>query len=97
RHMQAEDFEYLSSVRRTGADSADGGRAVFKSVPQGAATTVWAATSPALEAHGGAYLENCSVAEPVDDPDATHGVRSWARDPDQAVRLWELSEDLVGA
>ena len=96
RHMQAEDFEYLSSVRRTGADSADGGRAVFKSVPQGAATTVWAATSPTLDAHGGAYLENCSVAEPVDDPDATHGVRSWARDPDQAVRLWDLSEELVG-
>ncbi len=97
RHMQTEDFEFLASVRRTGADVAEGGQAMFKSVPQGAATTVWAATAAELDAHGGAYLENCGVADPVDDPDATHGVRSWARDPDSALRLWEMSAQLVGS
>ncbi len=97
RHMQAKDFEYLASVRRTGSDAAEGGQAIFKSVPQGAATTVWAATAAELDAHGGAYLENCGVADPVDDPDATHGVRSWARDPVAAARLWDLSEQLVGS
>ena len=68
----------------------------FKTVPQGAATSVWAATAPGLEAHGGAYLEDCSVAEASDDPARASGVQSWARDPEQAARLWDLSLRMVG-
>jgi len=68
----------------------------FKSTAQGAATSVWAATAPGLEDHGGAYLEDCHVADPVDDPRATGGVQPWARDPDAAARLWEMSEQMVG-
>ena len=68
----------------------------FKTVPQGAATSVWAATAAELDDHGGAYLEDCSVAAPSDDPGRSSGVQSWARDPEQATRLWDLSLQLVG-
>ena len=90
RHMTKDDFDWMASRAPRGGDFS------FKSVEQGAATSVWAATAPELDAHGGAYLEDCSVGVPTDDADAPSGVRPWARDPDAAARLWALSEDLVG-
>ncbi|MCP1645708.1 NAD(P)-dependent dehydrogenase (short-subunit alcohol dehydrogenase family) [Pseudomonas citronellolis] len=69
----------------------------FKSAPQGAATTVWAATSPLLEGKGGLYCEDCDVARRDDSPEPTEsGVRSYAIDPEQAERLWRLSAALTG-
>ena len=70
---------------------------VFKTIEQGAATTVWAATSPQLAGLGGLYCEDCDVARavPEDDKGAT-GVRPWAVDPAAADRLWALSEQLTG-
>lgn len=68
----------------------------WKSVPQGAATTVYAATSPELAEHGGCYLEDCHIAEVTDDPAARTGVRAYALDPESADALWALSERLVG-
>lgn len=69
----------------------------FKTVPQGAATTVWAATSPLLQGRGGLYCEDCDVAVRDDSPQPTEsGVRSYAIDPAQAQRLWNLSAQLTG-
>ncbi|MFJ2901550.1 SDR family NAD(P)-dependent oxidoreductase [Streptomyces sp. NPDC087212] len=68
----------------------------FKTPPQGAATQVWAATSPQLDGLGGVYLEDCDIAEPAVEGDERSGVRSWAIDPDLAARLWTLSADLTG-
>ena len=68
----------------------------FKTPEQGAATTVWAATSPQLAGIGGVYCEDCDVAEPTDDPNILRGVRSWAIDSDEAARLWALSSTLTG-
>ncbi|MFF7071733.1 SDR family NAD(P)-dependent oxidoreductase [Streptomyces pseudovenezuelae] len=68
----------------------------FKSPEQGAATQVWAATSPQLAEMGGVYLEDCDIAEPAVDGDQTGGVKAWATDPDQAERLWTLSAELTG-
>ncbi|MDH6514671.1 NAD(P)-dependent dehydrogenase (short-subunit alcohol dehydrogenase family) [Streptomyces sp. SAI-135] len=68
----------------------------FKSPEQGAATQVWAATSPQLAGMGGVYLEDCDIAEPAVEGDATSGVKDWAIDPDQAERLWTLSAELTG-
>ncbi|MFI6933127.1 SDR family NAD(P)-dependent oxidoreductase [Streptomyces sp. NPDC050287] len=71
----------------------------FKTPSQGAATGLWAATSPLLNGRGGLYLEDCDVArvsapaEPMDDG----GVREYAVDPDAAERLWELSIAATGA
>jgi len=68
---------------------------VFKSVEQGAATSVWAATSPELAGEGGIYLEDCQIAE-ASATGANGGVESYAVDHDAADRLWQLSENLVG-
>ncbi|MVO90202.1 SDR family NAD(P)-dependent oxidoreductase [Streptomyces sp. p1417] len=69
----------------------------FKTPAQGAATAVWVATSPLLEAHGGAYCQDCAVAGPATTDDMlVGGVKPWAVDPEAAARLWELSADLTG-
>jgi NAD(P)-dependent dehydrogenase (short-subunit alcohol dehydrogenase family) len=69
----------------------------FKTPPQGAATQVWAATSPQLDGIGGVYLEDCDIAEVAPEGDAGPlGVKEWAIDPEQAARLWELSAELTG-
>ncbi|MFI0242025.1 SDR family NAD(P)-dependent oxidoreductase [Streptomyces sp. NPDC016845] len=71
----------------------------FKTASQGAATGLWAATSPLLDSRGGLYLEDCDVAHvsapgtPMDDG----GVRAYAIDPDEAARLWSLSLAVTGA
>ncbi len=62
----------------------------FKTVPQGAATTIWCATSPQLEGLGGVYCENCDVAAVKSEGD--DGVRPYAIDPAIAGRLWAWSE-----
>ncbi len=67
----------------------------FKNPAQGAATQVWAAVSPQLDGMGGVYLQDCDIAEVVEDVDAA-GVRSYAIDPAEATRLWAYSADLTG-
>ena len=68
----------------------------FKTPEQGAATQVWAATSPQLDGKGGVYLEDCDIAEPAPADGSRGGVRDYAADPEQAARLWELSGGLTG-
>ncbi|MGA4849988.1 SDR family NAD(P)-dependent oxidoreductase [Streptomyces sp. G5(2025)] len=69
----------------------------FKTPEQGAATAVWAATSPLLHGHGGAYCQDCDIAEPATTDDMLiGGVKPWVRDPDAAARLWDLSCELTG-
>jgi NAD(P)-dependent dehydrogenase (short-subunit alcohol dehydrogenase family) len=77
------------------AEMAKRGGTTWKTVEQGAATAVWAATSPELQGRGGEYLEDCAVANPAVG-DASHGVRPYALDPIRAEALWDLSERLVG-
>ncbi|MEV6260209.1 SDR family NAD(P)-dependent oxidoreductase [Streptomyces sp. NPDC051784] len=71
----------------------------FKSPSQGAATGLWAATSPLLAGRGGLYLEDCEVARVTDDdgPMDDGWVRGYAVDPTSAARLWELSVAATGA
>ncbi len=91
RHMTPEVIQTLM------ARVADSGREfAWKTIPQGAATSVWAATAAELDGHGGAYLEDCGVAEITDDESANTGVRAYAVDADAANKLWTLSERLVG-
>lgn len=68
----------------------------YKSIPQGAATSVWAACIADATAIGGRYCEDCHVAEIVSDPDSFVGVRPYAFDPQHAQALWQKSEELVG-
>jgi hypothetical protein len=66
----------------------------FKTVEQGAATSVWAASSPEVEGRGGRYLEDCHVAD-VTPGDGSGGYAPYAVDPDEAERLWTWSEAQV--
>ena len=72
----------------------------WKSIPQGAATSVWAAVVAPANEIGGQYCENCHVAQIVpDDASITvmsEGVRAYALDPKNAEALWKKSEELVG-
>jgi len=68
----------------------------YKTVPQGAATSVWAAVVAPAEAVGGRYCEDCHVAEIVDNDSFGDGVRAYALDPDHAKALWAKSEEMVG-
>ena len=90
RHLVPEDIDFLRSRTPPGTTLS------FKSVEAGAATSVFAATAPELEGRGGVYLEDCHVATVNDAPNALDGVKTYAIDPRNAERLWELSERLVG-
>jgi NAD(P)-dependent dehydrogenase (short-subunit alcohol dehydrogenase family) len=71
----------------------------YKSIPQGAATSVWAAGVADAEAIGGRYCEDCHVAEVVSTPGLSGlrgGVRAYALDPQHAQALWQKSEEMVG-
>jgi NAD(P)-dependent dehydrogenase (short-subunit alcohol dehydrogenase family) len=69
---------------------------LFKTVEQGAATSIWAAVGNELEGHGGLYLEDCHEALPFDPAQPYSGYMPYVRDPESAKRLWEISSDLVG-
>ena len=91
RHMTAETIGTLTSRMN------DTGRKFhWKTIPQGAATSVWAATSTDLDGHGGAYLEDCGIAEISTDDSANAGVRPYALNAASADALWTLSEHLTG-
>jgi NAD(P)-dependent dehydrogenase (short-subunit alcohol dehydrogenase family) len=73
------------------------GRYTFKTLEQGAATSVYVATSPLLNGIAGRYFENCQETDP-NDPSAAGtdaaGVARHALDPEAASRLWAISEQM---
>ncbi|MGE3141683.1 MAG: oxidoreductase [Hyphomonadaceae bacterium] len=93
RHLAREELQAAGWYDEKGQIKAD----MFKSVAQGAATSVWCAANPRLENEGGVYCEDVEIAEavPADKPTAG-GVRPWAIDPASADRLWSLSEAMTG-
>jgi len=102
RYMTDEEFESYGLTREdvngpvpAGKSVSDGGD--FKTHEQGAATSVWCATSPQLAGRGGVYCEDVDIAA-IRPPDAVgnRGVAAWAIDPQAAERLWTLSEELTG-
>lgn len=90
RHLAKEEMVAAGWIDANG-DLAD---PTFKTPQQGAATQVWAATSPQLAGLGGLYCQDCDVA-PLAEGDGP-GVRGYAIDPEQAARLWALSAKLAG-
>ncbi|QKV94261.1 SDR family NAD(P)-dependent oxidoreductase [Streptomyces sp. NA02950] len=92
RHVPREEWSALGWITADGR-AAEG----FKTPSQGAATAVWAATSPLLDGHGGVYCQDCDLAEPATSDDMlVGGVKPWAVDPEAAARLWGLSAELTG-
>ena len=88
RHMEPADMDAILR----GRDIADIG---FKTVAQGSATSVWAATAAELEGKGGLYLEDCQIAAAA-TPGSDSGVEDYALDPALADQLWQMSETMVG-
>jgi NAD(P)-dependent dehydrogenase (short-subunit alcohol dehydrogenase family) len=88
RYLPAEELAALE--RNSGA---------LKTTEQGAATSVWCATSAQLEGKGGVYCLDCDIAELISDYDWDEeltGVLPWAIDPKLAEQLWKLSEKMTG-
>lgn len=68
----------------------------FKTTEQGASTSVWAAVGEELEGEGGLYLEDCAEAMPWTKANPSKGVMPHALDPEDAERLWAISEETTG-
>ncbi|WP_329126086.1 SDR family NAD(P)-dependent oxidoreductase [Streptomyces sp. NBC_01465] len=92
RHLPVEDMVAAGWIDEQGRPTDP----TFKTPAQGAATQVWAATSPQLAGMGGVYCEDCDIAEPFTEDGSGDGVRTYATDPQQAARLWQLSAELTG-
>lgn len=96
RHMTTEELQKAGAVDEKGKPVIDPENNM-KTPEQGAATSVWCATSHQLDGMGGVYCENCNIAVAVAaDAKTLLGVRPWAIDPNFADRLWSLSETLTG-
>jgi NAD(P)-dependent dehydrogenase (short-subunit alcohol dehydrogenase family) len=95
RHLTPEVLEKL--IAEINASQPKGAAPFsYKSIPQGAATSVWAACIADAEAIGGHYCEDCHVAEIASAPGVRAGVQPYALDPQRAQALWQKSEELVG-
>jgi NAD(P)-dependent dehydrogenase (short-subunit alcohol dehydrogenase family) len=100
RHMEIAQMQAL--MDRLNKELAAEGKGPFqlKTIPQGAATSVWAGVVAPAEEIGGRYCENCHVGSIVPDrvtiSATSEGVRGYALDPNTAEALWKKSEELVG-
>ena len=98
RYMQPGELE--ATVERINAQLEAEGRPLFKfkTIPQGAATSVWAAVVAPAEEVGGRYCEDCQVSQITEGliSPVSPGVRPYALDPEHAKALWAKSEALVG-
>lgn len=95
RHLTPEVLEKL--MTQMSASQPKGTPPInYKSIPQGAATSVWAACVAEAEAIGGRYCEDCHLAEIVSGSALRDGVRAYALDRQRAQALWRKSEEMVG-
>lgn len=90
RHLSAEEIAGFDALDAEGKPIVDPDRGM-KTPQQGAATSVWAATSPLLNDRGGLYLEDCNIAPVHAGDPGRKGVARYAIDRAAAIRLWELS------
>ena len=100
RHMDPSHLTAM--IDQMNKQLAAEGKANFqwKTIPQGAATSIWAGVVASADEIGGRYCENCHVGNIVPD-DVTisaisEGVRGYALDQSNAEALWKKSEELVG-
>ncbi len=96
RHLSPEAIKQL--IDGINASNLAAGAPAFswKTIPQGAATSVWSGIVASADEVGGRYCEDCHVAELAEGDDIRGGVRAYALDPDHAKALWAKSEEMVG-
>ena len=95
RHMTPETIAAMLAAA-TAQTPADQPAFSWKTIPQGAATSVWSGLVAPSEQVGGLYCEDCHVAEVENTPGLRGGVRSYALDSEHAKALWAKSEAMVG-
>jgi NAD(P)-dependent dehydrogenase (short-subunit alcohol dehydrogenase family) len=100
RHMDQSHLQAMIDQMNKQLAAEGKGPFEWKTIPQGAATSVWAGVVASADEIGGRYCENCHVGKIVPD-DVTisaisEGVRGYALDPNGAEALWKKSEELVG-
>jgi NAD(P)-dependent dehydrogenase (short-subunit alcohol dehydrogenase family) len=97
RHLDPAVIAGMVETINAQAKTEGGAAFEWKTLPQGAATSVWAGLVAPAETVAGLYCEDCHVAELVEDASQLRvGVRSYALDPARAQALWALSEKMVG-
>lgn len=97
RHMTPEAIQQMVDSIKAASDAGDGAGFEWKTIPQGAATSVWAGVVAPIDEVGGKYCEDCHLAPVVDSASlARAGVRPYALDAERAKALWALSERMVG-
>jgi NAD(P)-dependent dehydrogenase (short-subunit alcohol dehydrogenase family) len=96
RHIGEEGIKQLMERINAATRAAGEPDFKFKTVPQGAATTVWAGAVAEANEVGGRYCEDCHVAEIEPNPAKRAGVRPYALDLKTAEALWAKSEAMVG-
>jgi NAD(P)-dependent dehydrogenase (short-subunit alcohol dehydrogenase family) len=95
RHLGDEEMVALGWKNPDGTLS-EAAMRMIKTPEQGAATTVWALTSPRLDGMGGVYCEDCDVAQLADENSQRYQhVRPWACSEAGADRLWAMSEAMI--
>jgi hypothetical protein len=95
RHLNDDLMnQMLDRAKERAAESGESGGMQFKSIPQGAATQVWAATSPDVVAHSGTYLADCGLGVEGGNI-GRNGFEAYITDESRADALWMLSEQLL--
>jgi NAD(P)-dependent dehydrogenase (short-subunit alcohol dehydrogenase family) len=97
RHMTPDvTAAMIKSINEANAKTPGAGEFTWKTVPQGAATSVWAGVVAPADQVAAKFCEDCHVAELIDDASFRGGVRGYALDPENAKALWAKSEEMVG-
>jgi NAD(P)-dependent dehydrogenase (short-subunit alcohol dehydrogenase family) len=96
RHIGEEGIKQLVERIKEQTRAAGEPDFKFKTIPQGAATTVWAGVIAPADEVGGRYCEDCHVAELEPDATKRNGVKPYALNPETAKALWAKSEEMVG-
>jgi NAD(P)-dependent dehydrogenase (short-subunit alcohol dehydrogenase family) len=100
RHMDPSQLQAMVDQISKQLEEEGKGPFTFKTIPQGAATSVWTGVVASADEIGGRYCENCHVGNIVADDVAisaiSEGVRAYALDLNSAQALWKKSEELVG-
>jgi len=100
RHMDPSHLEAMIKQINEQAAAEGKGPLQFKTIPQGAATSVWAGVVAPADEIGGRYCENCHASDVVPDNVTlgmlNEGVRAYALDRKNAEALWKKSEEMVG-
>jgi NAD(P)-dependent dehydrogenase (short-subunit alcohol dehydrogenase family) len=100
RHMDPSRVEGMIKLMSDQLAAEGKGPFAWKTIPQGAATSIWAAVVAPAGEIGSRYCENCHVGEIVPEgvtiSGVSEGVREYALDPQMAEALWKKSEEMVG-